>query len=224
MSQELWTAVDDYFAELFAPSDPILEAALHESAAAGLPTIHVSPNQGKLLQVLAQTTGAGSILEIGTLGGYSAIWMARALPPDGKLVSLEAEPRHAEVARANLERAGLSAQVAIRLGPAIESLAQLADEGAGPFDLVFIDADKEHTADYYRWARKLTRSGSLIVVDNVVRRGQVVEAASNDTAVQGIRRFNEAVAADPGVNATVMQLVGSKGYDGLALVIVTALP
>jgi predicted O-methyltransferase YrrM len=222
MSQELWTAVDDYFADLFITPDPILDAALRDSATAGLPAIHVAPNQGKFLQVLALAIGARTILEIGTLGGYSTIWLARALPEGGKLISLEASPVHAEVARTNLTRAGLDRQVDVRLGPALETLSRLADDQAGPFDLVFIDADKVNTAAYFEWARKLTRVGSLIVTDNVVRRGQVIEAASDDENVQGIRRFNDTLAADPGASAAVIQTVGSKGYDGLVISVVTA--
>lgn len=218
MSETIWTAVDAYYSDLFSPPDAALEAALQDSEAAGLPPINVSPNQGKLLMLLAQLQQAQRILEVGTLGGYSTIWLARALPDNGRLVTLELSPRHAVVARANVARAGLAERVTVRVGPAAESLAQLAAEGAGPFDLVFIDADKPTTADYYTWARTLTRPGALIIVDNVVRGGAVVDADSTDASVQGIRRFNERVAEDAGVSATAVQTVGSKGYDGLALI------
>lgn len=218
MSETIWTAVDAYYSDLFSPPDAALEAALQDSEAAGLPPISVSPNQGKLLMLLAQLQQAQRILEVGTLGGYSTIWLARALPDNGRLVTLELSSRHAVVARANVARAGLAERVTVRVGPAAESLAQLAAEGAGPFDLVFIDADKPTTADYYTWARTLTRPGALIIVDNVVRGGAVVDADSTDASVQGIRRFNERVAEDAGVSATAVQTVGSKGYDGLALI------
>ncbi len=218
MSETIWTAVDAYYSDLFSPPDAALEAALQDSEAAGLPPISVSPNQGKLLMLLAQLQQAQRILEVGTLGGYSTIWLARALPDNGRLVTLELSSRHAVVARANVARAGLAERVTVRVGPAAESLAQLAAEGAGPFDLVFIDADKQTTADYYTWARTLTRPGALIIVDNVVRGGAVVDADSTDASVQGIRRFNERVAEDAGVSATAVQTVGSKGYDGLALI------
>jgi predicted O-methyltransferase YrrM len=220
--QEQWTAVDRYLTELFVPHDAALEAALRESAAAGLPPIQVSPNQGKLLQLLAKMCGAKSILEIGTLGGYSTIWLARALPTGGRLITLEADARHAEIARANIARAGLADNVEVRLGKALESLPALAAEGRGPFDLVFIDADKPNCAEYVGWAIKMSRVGSVIVVDNVVRQGAIVEAQSPDTAVQGMRRMNEMIAKDPRVSATAIQTVGSKGYDGFVIAFVTA--
>jgi len=222
MTQERWTAVDQYIGDLLLPPDPELDAALQASVAAGLPQINVSPAQGKLLQLLAQLQGARAILEIGTLAGYSTIWLARALPPGGRLVTLEAEPKHAEVARANIARAGLAAVVDLRLGPALETLPRLAAEGQGPFDLIFIDADKQSTAEYFGWALRLARRGSLIVVDNVVRNGAVVDADSTDPGIQGIRRFNEVLAAERRVSATAIQTVGSKGYDGFALALVTA--
>jgi predicted O-methyltransferase YrrM len=221
MSQAQWTAVDRYITDLLAPPDPALDAALRAAAEAGLPPAHVAPNQGKLLAILAQSIGARSILEIGTLGGYSTIWLARALPPGGILITLEADPRHAEVARANLARAGLAEVVEVRLGRALETLPRLADEGRGPFDLVFIDADKANNAAYFGWALKLTRRGSLIIVDNVVRNGAVIDADSDDPSVQGVRRLNAALAAEPRVAATAIQTVGSKGYDGLAIALVT---
>ena len=190
MSQEQWSAVDDYFNRLFAPHDPALDAAIQATTDAGMPMINVAPNQGKLLQVLALAAGARTILEIGTLAGYSTIWLARALPAGGRLITLEADPKHAAVARANIARAGLADVVDLRLGPALETLPRLASEGHGPFDLVFIDADKPNTAPYFEWALKLTRRGSLIIADNVVRDGAVIDAASTDASVQGVRRFN----------------------------------
>ena len=222
MTQERWTAVDEYIGGLLLPPDPALDAALTDSAAAGLPPINVSPAQGKLLQLLARLQGARAILEIGTLAGYSTIWLARALPPGGRLITLEAEPKHAEVARANIARAGLSDVVELRLGPALETLPRLAAEGRGPFDLIFIDADKQSTAEYFAWALRLARRGSLIMVDNVVRNGAVADADSTDPSIQGIRRFNEVLAAEGRVSATAIQTVGSKGYDGFALALVTA--
>lgn len=222
MSQELWTAVDHYFAEVLVPSDPALEEALRASEAAGLPAIQVAPNQGKLLMLLAQLRGARSILEIGTLGGYSTIWLARALPEGGRLITLEAEPKHAEVARANIKQAGLADRVEVRLGKALETLPQLAAEGLGPFDLIFIDADKVNMPTYAEWALKLSRKGSLIIMDNVVRDGAVIEADSDDPSVQGVRRMNQWLASEPRLSATALQTVGSKGYDGLALALVIA--
>lgn len=222
MSQTQWTAVDEYLDGLFHPPDPALDAALQASAEANLPSIQVAPNQGKLLSILARSINARSILEIGTLGGYSTIWLARALPPDGTLITLEVDPKHAEVASANLARAGLSGVVQVRVGPALESLAQIAAEKREPFDFVFIDADKVNTTAYFEWALKLTRRGSLIITDNVVRNGAVVDASSSDVNVQGVQRFNAALAAEPRVSATVIQTVGSKGYDGLAVALVVA--
>jgi len=220
MTQETWTAVDDYFNGLLIPDDPVLEAALKASDEAGLPQINVAPNQGKLLMLLAQIQKARTILEIGTLGGYSTIWLGRALPEDGRLISLEFEPKHAEVAGANIARAGLSDKVEIRVGRAVDSLAQLADEGLGPFDMIFIDADKPSNPDYFTWALKLSRPGTLMITDNVVRGGRVAEADSDAPDVQGTRRMTEMAAAEPRVNATAIQTVGSKGYDGFALMVV----
>lgn len=219
----LWSAVDHYFEDLLAPADPMLEAALDASAAANLPPIAVAANQGKLLKLVAGMLGARRILEIGTLGGYSTIWLARALPPDGLLVTLEAQPHHAEVARTNLARAGLAALVEIRVGPAAQSLAALEREGAAPFDLVFIDADKPSNPTYLAHALRLTRRGSVIVADNVVREGAVLDP-QGDANVQGIRRFAEMVAAEPRLEATVVQTVGSKGHDGLLIARVVADP
>ena len=224
MTQELWTSVDEYIQGLLVPSDPALDAALASSSTAGLPAIHVAPNQGKLLHLLARIQGARSILEIGTLGGYSTIWLARALAPGGKVITLEADPQHAAIARANVARAGLAGVVDVRVGRALDTLPQIAREGLGPFDLFFIDADKANIPHYFRWALDLSRPGSLIVVDNVVRGGAVLDDASDDLNVQGVRRFNEIVAAERRVSATAIQTVGSKGYDGFALALVTASP
>ncbi|HLK09001.1 MAG TPA: O-methyltransferase [Candidatus Angelobacter sp.] len=221
MSQEQWTAVDSYIADLFLGHDAALEAALTSSAAAGLPAISVSPTQGKLLHLLARLQGARKILEIGTLGGYSTIWLARALPADGHLISLELDPKHAEVARANLDRAGVK-NAEILLGRAADSLQQLVLEKRGPFDLIFIDADKQGYSDYLQWSLKLSRRGTLIIADNVVRNGGVADPANTDANVQGIRRFNEVLAAEKRVTSTAIQTVGSKGYDGLAFILVTA--
>ncbi|MHC5852572.1 O-methyltransferase [Nostoc sp.] len=221
MIQEQWSAVDRYFTDLLVPSDPALDAALDTSAVAGLPPHNVSPNQGKLLLLLAQLQGARTILEIGTLGGYSTIWLARALPPDGHLITLEADPKHAQVALANIARAGLAEIVELRLGRALSTLEQLATEGSGPFDLIFIDADKASNPDYLVWALKLSCRGSLIIADNVVRDGEVVNAASEDPSIQGVRRFNELLATERRVSATAIQTVGSKGYDGFVLALVT---
>ena len=220
MSQEQWTAVDRYFTEMLAPPDPALDEALRSSAEAGLPAIQVSVNQGKLLHLLARSVGARRILEIGTLGGYSTIWLARALPPDGRLVTLEAEPKHADVARRNIARAGLAGVVEVVVGKAGETLPQLAAGDDAPFDFIFIDADKPGYPDYFRWALKLSRPGTMIIADNVVRKGAVVDAESTDANVQGVRRFIEQVAAERRVSATTIQTVGSKGYDGLCITLV----
>jgi predicted O-methyltransferase YrrM len=222
MSQEQWSAVDRYIEGLFIPPDPALEGVLRASQAAGLPAIQVASNQGKMLHLFARALSARSILEIGTLGGYSTVWLARALSPGGRLISLEIDARHAEVARANLAQAGLADRVEIRIGAALESLPTLEAEGCPPFDLVFIDADKTGYPDYLEWALRLTRRGSLIIADNVVRNGAVVDGGSTDALVQAVRRFNEHLAAEPRVSATVIQTVGSKGYDGFALALVIA--
>jgi predicted O-methyltransferase YrrM len=220
MTQELWTAVDSYINNLLAPSDDALDAALAASNAAGLAPIAVSQAQGKLLQLLAKIQGARTILEIGTLGGYSTIWLARALPSGGKVITLEYEPKHAEIARANIARAGLAGSVEIRVGRAQDSLPQLAAESRGPFDLIFIDADKTGYPEYFGWALKLSRRGTLIIADNIVRKGAVADPASTDANVQGVRHFNELVATEPRVSATAIQTVGAKGYDGLAIILV----
>ena len=214
---DLWTAVDDYIDGLFEPSDAALNEALRASDAAGLPDIQITANQGHFLQILARLAGARRILEIGTLGGYSTIWLARALAPSGRLTTLEVDPKHAEVARANLSRAGLSDVVEVRVGPALETLPQLE----GPFDFTFIDADKVNTAEYFAWAVTLSRPGSVIVVDNVVREGALADAASDDTNVRAMRRFLEAAAKEPRVSMTVLQTVGRKKYDGFAIALCT---
>jgi len=218
MSQERWTAVDEYVSGLLAPHDDALDAALAASDAAGLPAIQVSAAQGRLLQLLAQSNGSRRILEIGTLGGYSTIWLARALPPRGTLVTLEYDPKHAAVARANLERADLADRVTIHVGAALETLPKLAAAGAGPFDFAFVDADKESMAEYVDWAIRLAAPGALIVADNVVREGAVADASSTDARVLGVRRMLAQVAADTRVTATVVQTVGAKGWDGFALI------
>ena len=217
-----WTAVDAYIGDRLVPSDPALDAALAASDAAGLPAINVTPNQGKLLMLLARAIGARRILEIGTLGGYSTIWLARGLGSDGRLVTLEANADYAKVARANIARAGLADIVEVRVGRAQDTLPTLAPEA--PFDLVFIDADKPGTPDYFQWAIKLAREGTLIVVDNVVREGTLLDAASEDTGVRAMRRFFELAAADHRVAGTAIQTVGAKGHDGLAVLLVTATP
>jgi predicted O-methyltransferase YrrM len=220
MNQEQWTAVDHYIGQTVVPSDAALDAAMAASAKAELPSIAVTPNQGKLLHILARLVRAHRVLEIGTLGGYSTIWLARALPVDGRVISLEVNPKHAEVARSNIERAGLSGAVDIRLGKAIDSLRQIADEGLGPFDLFFIDADKASIPEYFTWSLKLARPGSLIIVDNVVRKGAVIEANSADVDVQGVRQLNNILAKESRVAATTLQTVGSKGYDGFTIALV----
>jgi predicted O-methyltransferase YrrM len=217
MTQDQWTAVENYFVEALAPPDPALDSALKATEAGGLPAISVAPNEGKQLHLLALVRGAHSVLEVGTLGGYSTIWLARALPEGGRLVSLEVDPHHAEVARANLTNAGLAGVADVVVGPALQSLPDLV----GPFDLVFIDADKQSNADYFAHAVRLSRPGTVIVVDNVVRDGAVIDASSDNAAVQGVRRLVDLVAAEPRVSATVIQTVGSKGYDGYLLAVVT---
>ncbi|WPW28861.1 O-methyltransferase [Streptomyces atratus] len=221
MTLAQWTEVDDYFNGLLVGPDEALDAAVEAGDGAGLPAIQVAANQGKLLNLLARLQGARTVLEIGTLGGYSTIWLARALPEGGKVVTLEADPAYAEVARANIERAGLADVVEIRVGRALDTLPELAAQGHGPFDVVFIDADKPSNPDYLAWSLKLTRPGSLIIADNVVRDGEVVDGASEDPKVQGVRRFTELVAAEPTLTATALQTVGSKGYDGLMMALVT---
>ncbi len=220
MSDAQWATVDEYLTDLLAPSDDVLKTALRASENAGLPPIQVTATQGKLLHLLARMMGARRILEIGTLGGYSTIWLGRALPPGGRLVTLESEPIHARVARANITRAGLDATVELRLGPALETLPLLAAENPDPFDLIFIDADKANTAPYFDWSLTLSRPGSMIIADNVVRKGAVTNAQSDDPSVQGIRRFLNMLAVEHRVSATAIQTVGSKGYDGFVLALV----
>ena len=217
LGPELWTAVDRLVGGMLIPSDPIMDAALEASAKAGLPPIQVSACQGRMLQILAQMTGARSILEIGTLGGYSTIWLARALAPGGRLITLELDPKHAAIAKSNFQRADLAERIELRVGPALETLPRLLAEGLGPFDFLFIDADKAGTPDYFLWAMKLSHPGSLIVVDNVVRKGALIETNTPDVAVQGMRRFLDLLRTESRVTATVIQTVGSKGYDGFAL-------
>lgn len=221
MGQERWSAVDEYVGGLLAPHDPALEAALRASEEASLPAIQVSPPQGKLLNLLARTLGARTILELGTLGGYSTIWLGRALPADGRLVTLEADPHYAGVARDSIARAGLGNVVELRVGPALDILPGLEAEGAGPFDLTFIDADKARTPDYFAWALEHSRPGGLIVADNVVRGGTLADPADEDPKARAQRRLHEMIAAEPRVEATTIQTVGGKGYDGFTLALVT---
>jgi predicted O-methyltransferase YrrM len=216
-----WGSVDRYITDLLVPSDPALDAALEASVAAGLPTINVTPSQGKLLHLLARIRRARAILEIGTLGGYSTIWLARALPPGGRLITLEADERHAEVARANLSRAGFAEVVDVRLGPALDTLPRLAADGEGPFDLTFIDADKPNNPEYFSWAVRLSSPGGVIIVDNVVRGGALADAGHDDPRVRGSRRLHEVIAAEPRATATTVQTVGAKGYDGFTIALVT---
>jgi predicted O-methyltransferase YrrM len=218
--QTTWTAVDEYINRQLALSDPVLDAALKASNAAGLPEIAVTPSQGKLLYLLARSRNARHILEIGTLGAYSTIWLARTLPQDGRLITLEVDPRHAEVAQANIDRAGLTEKVELREGSALETLPELAAEGLASFDLVFIDADKENNSTYFNWALRLTHPGSLIIVDNVIRDGAVADPNSTDPMVQGVQRLNELLSKETRVCATTIQTVGSKGYDGFTLALV----
>jgi predicted O-methyltransferase YrrM len=222
VGQEQWSAVDEYVGALLAPHDRALEEALEASERAGLPGIQVSSPQGKLLNLLAAAVGAKTILEFGTLGGYSTIWLARALPEDGRLITLEAEPAYAEVARENVARAGLDVVVDLRVGPALDVLPLLAEERAGPFDLTFIDADKARSPEYFAWALEHSRPGSLIVTDNVVRAGALADEDSDDPSALAQRRLHEMLASEPRVSATTIQTVGGKGYDGFALALVSA--
>jgi predicted O-methyltransferase YrrM len=229
MGQELWTAVDRYIADRLLGEDEVLDAALRASRDAGITTGAVTPIEGKLLQILARAHDARRILELGTLGGYSTIWLARALPEGGRLISLEADPNHAEVARANIERAGLARAVQIRVGPALETLPELVLEEAGPFDLIFIDADKRNNPGYLEWSLKLSRPGTLIIVDNVIRAGVILDPEGSDArlgegGVQALRRFYELLGAESRVSATAIQTVGAKGHDGMVLALVTEPP
>lgn len=220
MNSEHWTAVDDYITQALIPPDEALDAALAASAAAGLPSIQVSAAQGKLLHLLARLRGARTILEIGTLGGYSAIWLGRALPPSGKLITLELDPKHASVAEENLARAKLSEVAEVRVGSALDLLPQLKREGHAPFDLVFIDADKHNVPAYFDWSLELTTKGSVIVVDNVVRKGALADTTSQDPNVRGVQKLHEKLTGLAKVSATTIQTVGSKGYDGFTLALV----
>lgn len=220
MNQPQWIEVDRYISELFVANEPAMEAALAESVKADLPAIAVAANQGKFLQILALAMRARRILEVGTLGGYSSLWLAKALPPGGRLITLEVDPKHAEVARGNFARAGVADRIDLRVGPALEALPKLVEEDGGPFDMIFIDADKPNYPRYLEWAVRLARRGTLILADNVVREGQVIDATSKDERVRGTRQFNEAFAHHPGIVATALQTVGAKGYDGFAIGVV----
>jgi predicted O-methyltransferase YrrM len=220
MSEKKWAEVDAFIADLFVNPDPVLDSAMLASEKAGLPEIEVSPSYGKLLFLLTKMIGARRILEIGTLGGYSTIWMARALPEGGRLISLEFDPKHADVARKNIERAGFAKKVEVRVGKALDSLPKIEAAGEGPFDLIFLDADKPNNPAYFEWALKLSRKGSLIVADNVVRLGQLIDGKSTDPSVKGVRHFMEVIARDKRVSATAIQTVGVKGHDGFALALV----
>ncbi len=220
MSEDQWTEVDRYIEDRLIGEDAVLSAALAVSKSAGLPEIAVSPTQGKQLNLLARSIGAGRILEIGTLGGYSSIWMGRALGDGGRLISLEMDPRHAEVARENLKAAELDDKVEIWIGAAIELLPKVAAAGIGPFDFSFIDADKANIPEYLEWTIRMSRPGALIVVDNVVRRGALIDAATTSADVKGVRRMHDMLQTDPRLSATSIQTVGVKGYDGFTLILV----
>lgn len=217
---EKWTAVDQYVSDVLIPRDSTLEEALQANAAANLPAHDVSPTQGKFLKLLVQIQGARNILEIGTLGGYSTIWLARGLLSGGRVVTLEANEKHAEIARNNIERANLNDKIEVRVGLALDSLRQIKNENYEPFDFIFIDADKQNNPTYFEWALKLSRPGTIIIGDNVVREGEVIDNTSKDPRVQGIHRFYELIAAEPRVSATALQTVGSKGYDGFVMAVV----
>lgn len=220
MNADLWAAVDRYFGQALLASDPVLDEALAAQQAAGLPAINVAPLQGKMLQFLIRMAGAKRVLEVGTLAGYSTIWMARGLPADGKMITLESEPKHAAVASANLTRAGLDDLVELRVGRAVDTLPLIAAEGEAPFDFVFIDADKPSNVDYFQWALRLSRTGTMVVVDNVVRNGAVVDTATQDAKVRGVQRLRDYLAGETRVDATVLQTVGTKGHDGMILALV----
>jgi predicted O-methyltransferase YrrM len=222
MTKKVWEAVDTYFDKMLIPHDSTLDDALAAAAAAKLPAIQVSSVQGKFLHLLARILGARNILEIGTLGGYSTIWMARALPEGGRIITLEADPKHAEVARKNFARAGVEGKVELRLGKALDTLPKVASDGRGPFDLFFIDANKSNMPEYFEWSLKLARPGSVIIADNVVREGAVLDTKSKDADIQGIRRFLEMVGKEKRASGTALQTVSTKNYDGFALVLVTS--
>jgi predicted O-methyltransferase YrrM len=219
---DLWTQVDEYFGGLLVPHDAALDATLAANRKAGLPAIDVAPVQGKFLELLVRIAGAKRILEIGTLGGYSTICLARGAGADGRVVTLEYNPKHAEIAHANIAAAGLDAQVEIKIGRAIENLPHVEQEASAPFDFIFIDADKRSNPDYLRWALHLSRPGSIIIVDNVVRDGRVLDAGTDDADIQGIRKFAEMLAAEPRLSSTALQTVGVKGYDGFSISLVLA--
>lgn len=220
MNQKVWEAVDQYLDKMLIPPDPAMKDALAAAAKAKLPAIQVSSMQGKMLHLMALMTGARKILEIGTLGGYSTIWMARALPEGGRIVTLEADPKHAEVARKNFARAGVESKVELRLGKALDTLPQIAADGIGPFDMFFIDANKSNMPEYFEWSLKLAHKGSVIIADNVVREGAVLDAKSKDADIQGVRRFLEMVGKEKRVSGTVLQTVSTKSYDGFATILV----
>ena len=220
MNQELWTAVDDYINSIAIGTDAALEAASAAAVAAQLPPISVTPAYGKLLHLMVRAQGAARVLEIGTLAGYSTIWLARAVPPGGRVITLEANATHADIARANIERAGLTGRIELRLGDALATLSKLAAEKQPPFDFTFIDADRTNLAEYFDWAVRLSHPGSVIIVDNVVRKGSVIDASSDDPNVKGVRRFNDRLTADTRVTATMVQTVSTKGYDGFAMALV----
>lgn len=220
MNQELWTAVDDYINSIAIAPDAVLEAASAAAVAAQLPPISVTPAYGKLLHLMVRAQGAARVLEIGTLAGYSTIWLARAVPPGGRVITLEANATHADIARVNIERAGLTNRIEIRLGSALDTLPQLAAEKQPPFDFTFVDADRTNLTEYFDWAVKLSHPGSVIIVDNVVRKGGVIDASSEDPNVKGVRRFNDRLTSDTRVTATMMQTVGAKGHDGFAMALV----
>lgn len=222
MTQELWTAVDTYIKEKMVPADEVLTVALRNATDAALPVIAVSPTQGKQLHLIAKMCRARNILEIGTLGGYSTIWLARALPQGGRVITLEIDPKHADVARTNFALAGLANVIELRLGSALETLPKLAAEGCGPFDLIFIDADKTNIPGYFEWSLKMSQPGTVIIVDNIIRDGAVIEADHKDPNIQGVRRFNDMLSTETRVSATEIQTVGEKGYDGFALALVNA--
>jgi len=220
MTQETWTAVDTYFAEKLFPDDPVQEATLQASDAAQLAPINVTAAQGRFLMLLARAVGARRVLEIGTLGGYSTIWLARALPPDGRIITMEIDPDTARVARDNIERAGFGDKVEIRIGRAVDSLRALSEEAPEPFDLIFIDADKPSNVDYVTWALRLSRPGTVVIVDNVVRNGAVPDPSSRDSSVQGVRAMMDLLQNEPRLTVTALQTVGSKGYDGFVMALV----
>ena len=218
--QETWAAVDRYFGELLAPEDEALAACMKANREAGLPSIDVPALLGKFLALMVRISGARTVLEIGTLGGYSTIWLARGLPKGGQVITLEIDPRNADIARKNMERAGVLDRVEITVGPALETLNALYEGAVEPFDLVFIDADKKSLPEYLEWSLKLSRPGTVIIADNVVRDGKVLDSDSADPDIQGVRRMTEMMAANPRLRATAIPTVGARGYDGFAVALV----